>query len=125
MYYYTCYLPNHTVYFFPKKLLTSYEKVKSANIYSFYSKKFQVTPAAVTAASASASPAQTQSQQITTGKIAQTAAQQQPVVAGQPAGQTGATVGQNSTSTNSPSGSLALKLYPAVMIIMVAAILNI
>ena len=97
--------------------------MKSANIYSFYSKKFQVTPAAVTAASAS--PAQTQSQQITTGKIAQTAAQQQPVVAGQPAGQTGATVGQNSTSTNSPSGSLALKLYPAVMIILVAAILNI
>ena len=90
---------------------------------SFYSKIFQVTPAAVTAASAS--PAQTQSQQITTGKIEQTAAQQQPVVAGQPAGQTGATVGQNSTSTNSPSGSLALKLYPAVMIILVAAILNI
>ena len=94
--------------------------MKSANIYSFYSKKFQVTPAAVTAASASASvsaspaPAQTQSQQITTGKIAQTAAQQQPVVAG-----------QNSTSTDSPSGSLALKLYPAVMIILVAAILNI
>ena len=103
--------------------------MKSANIYSFYSKKFQVTPAAVTAASASASasasPAQTQSQQITTGKIAQTAAQQQPVVAGQPAGQTGATVGENSTSTNSPSGSLALKLYPAVMIILVVAILNI
>ena len=85
---------------------------------SFYSKIFQVTPAAVTAASASASPAQTQSQQITTGKIEQTAAQQQPVVAGQPAG-------QNSTSTDSTSGSLALKLYPAVMIILVAAILNI